>query len=57
MLGISADAMVTFTLRDYGAIPQGFGIDVMRPCDAYGGSRDISLAKFVSNCFACSMAR
>jgi putative PIN family toxin of toxin-antitoxin system len=29
-----ANAIVTFNLRDYGAIPKGFGIDVMRPCDA-----------------------
>ncbi len=30
----TADAIVTFNLRDYGPIPLDFGIDVMRPCDA-----------------------
>jgi len=29
-----ATAIVTFNLRDYGAIPNDFGIEVLRPCDA-----------------------
>ena len=29
-----ATAIVTFNLRDYGVIPNDFGIEVLRPCDA-----------------------
>lgn len=29
-----ATAIVTFNLRDYGATPNDFGIEVLRPCDA-----------------------
>jgi hypothetical protein len=29
-----ADAIVTFNLRDYGAVPERFGISVLRPAEA-----------------------
>lgn len=29
-----ADAIVTFNQRDYGRVPQEFGIKVLKPCDA-----------------------
>ena len=29
-----ADAIVTFNLRDFGAVPAGFGIELLRPAEA-----------------------